>query len=91
MPNTTASLVYQSVPAGEKPWQWINPQPAGEARDNIKLTSYDWEIQDIRGHEAEYDLDSTGFAAIHRPTALAYDDWSDEKKIAGAYYDEVKA
>lgn len=90
MPNTTASLIYQSVPAGEKAWQWINPHPVGEARDNIKLTSYDWDIQDIRGREAEYDLDSAGFAAVERAATLSYDDWSNEEKVKGAYYAEVE-
>jgi len=90
MPSTEASLSYQVVPKGEKPWTWINPQPAGEDKENISLKQYPWTIQDIRGHEAEYNTNNAGFAALKRPTKLQYDDWAKEDKIRGTYYAEVE-
>jgi hypothetical protein len=45
-------------------------------------------IENIRGKESLYTLDSAGFQYLTRPTKLAASDFDDEKKVKGDYYTE---
>ena len=87
---TTADLHWSSWPAGEKPYQWINPAPEGTPKTNLSVEVRKAEITDIRGKEG-FTLDKTGFEALYNePTSLKYEDFDDESKVTSTYYKEVE-
>lgn len=76
---------FQQPENGEKPWFSF----FDGFKSNWKAQSFSQNIENVRGKEAEYSLDKTGFEFHKKPSSLSPDDFSDEEKIKSVYYDEV--
>jgi len=76
---------FQPTKDGEKPWFSI-----GDGfKSNWEGKVFEQRVENVRGKEAEYSLDKTGFEFHKNQTSLSPDDFSDEEKIKNVYYDEV--
>jgi hypothetical protein len=75
----------------EKPYSLrFDPDDSNVPKTNIKLERYDdIAVEDIRGREAEFDLMRDGFTILRLDSAMAYDDFESESKIADIYLKEV--
>jgi hypothetical protein len=86
--TVTADLIYQQAPLdGSKPYHTINVNPVtGERDQNWIKQHHDVQIENIRGKESEYTIDSAGFQAFKRP--LKYTSFANDEEIVREYYPE---
>lgn len=86
-----AVLYYFSPPFdGSKPWFNVDFNPkTGERDSNFTLDVRTVDIENIRGHEDEYDLDSSGFRFMKCPSGFT--NFEDDAAIKDAYYKESAA
>jgi len=93
------SVAVQSVPStlnyftpptdGSKPYTHINADPVTGLRErNWEYSVITKDIENVRGSEDQYTLDSAGFQFSNAPTQLSADDFDNEEIVQGAYYDE---
>ncbi|GAA6005087.1 hypothetical protein JCM11491_002575 [Sporobolomyces phaffii] len=98
-PITAPLTYYARTSDGERPYQVIYDQkdPSLPTTNSV-LTQIELPIHDLRPALADPELrkqisvDTTGFAfpeADISGTKMQYQDWDDEDKIRGVYYDEV--
>lgn len=88
-PNAvTANLIYMQLPAdGSKPYNTIYVDPITGARDqNWVREPHDIEIENIRGKEDLYTLDTAGFQYLKRPQK--YTAFADDEEVKREYYAE---
>ncbi|KZT24833.1 hypothetical protein NEOLEDRAFT_1134504 [Neolentinus lepideus HHB14362 ss-1] len=89
MPSVFSSLRYFLPPEdGTRPYlSTYKVDPAtGEAEKNFAEAWYKMEIEDIRGKEEEYTLDTNGFQLYKRPSK--HTEFVDDAEIREEYYPE---
>ncbi|GJJ11653.1 hypothetical protein Clacol_005889 [Clathrus columnatus] len=84
--NTT--LYYFQPPFdNSKPWFEVDIDPkTGQRNSNFTLDSQVLEVENVRGHEDEYDLDSSGFRFLK--WSSDFTSFNDDAAIKSAYYKE---
>lgn len=86
-----ANINYSFPPGpGQKAINYVEDPPAGEPKRNLVVNPQDVEIEDIRGREADFNLDTDAFAAISGVPDSAERDFADDASIAANYYPEVE-
>jgi hypothetical protein len=86
-PTTTATLLYSSLPPdGSKPYASVNVSPTGERDRNFTDESHTVEIENVRGKEAEYTLDGSGFQFFESPAK--HKTFRTDEEVKGEYYPE---
>jgi len=85
-----STLNYFTPPTdGSKPYSDINADPVtGIRKKNWEFSAITKNIENVRGSEDQYTLDSAGFQFFKAPTQLAADDFENEQTVQGTYYDE---
>ncbi len=88
----SAELSFFNRPAdGSVPYNYVEEPPAGQPRSNYELTPHKVTLDDIRGHEQEYNLDQDAFQVYSGvPSATTYETFNDEEQIKKVYYPEVE-
>ncbi|KIJ53605.1 hypothetical protein M422DRAFT_25443 [Sphaerobolus stellatus SS14] len=80
-----ATLNYSTFPPEAKPF-FKATTVAGEPKTNITTVPKEIEVENIRGKEDQYSLDTTGFKFIKHKSAVV--DFTDEDEIKQRYYAE---
>jgi hypothetical protein len=73
----------------EKPYQLKFEPPEGFPATNITSREHAPKVEDIRGREYEYSVAKTGFAIMHLPDDIAYEDYDNEDIIQQVYFKQV--
>ena len=68
--------------------QYVGTPPPGEAKSNIGTDPRPAVIHDVRGREAEFNLDKNGFQFVRWPSVEK--EFVDEEAIKTKYYAEVE-
>lgn len=85
--TVVANLNYFSPPAnGEKPYVGINADSTGVRPQNWVREPHDIEIENVRGKEGEFSLDTSGFQYFRHPQK--YTSFSNDEEIIREYYPE---
>ena len=87
----TTTINFFSLPLdGSKPYNFVEKPTNGEPQRNYPDADQTVHIQDIRGREKEFALDTHAFATLqghpHNPAI----DWKDDESIKKHYYPEVE-
>jgi len=90
--DTTSEINFFKDPEdGSAPTTYRYDPPEGKPTQNYGKEIVKVVIQDIRGKESIFSVDSSGFAALSNiPSKLAYKDWESDAVIEETYYPEVK-
>ncbi|KAL8767610.1 MAG: hypothetical protein Q9209_005940 [Squamulea sp. 1 TL-2023] len=88
----TASLNFYQPPSdNSKPFNYVEQPPPGEPQRNYSDTSHEVTIQDIRGKEATFNIDTHAIAAIQNVESDASRaTFDDDEAIKRIYYPEVE-
>lgn len=86
--TVSASLNYFQPPLDDsKPWIEVDIDPkTGDRRTNFSQEKRQFEIENVRGRENEYNLDTTGFR-FHKHIS-SFKNFDDEEAIKKEYYNE---
>ncbi|KAL8728671.1 MAG: hypothetical protein Q9166_005235 [cf. Caloplaca sp. 2 TL-2023] len=77
---------------GAKPFNYVEQPPAGEPQRNFGDTSHDVTINDLRGKESTFNLNTHAFAAIGDvPSKATRETFEDDEAIKRIYYPEVES
>jgi hypothetical protein len=86
----TSTLTFYSPPEdGSAPYNFVEPQPEGVLQRNFGSAAHEVLIQDIRGHEAEYNLNKDAFQTIQGVPSEEVE-FRDDEHIKKVYYPEVE-
>jgi len=90
--DTTSEINFFKDPEdGSTPFSYVYDPPEGKPKQNYGTEAVKVVIQDIRGKESIFSVDSSGFAALsNNPSKLVYKDWENDAVIEEKYYPEVK-
>ncbi|KAH3017042.1 hypothetical protein KXW60_007268 [Aspergillus fumigatus] len=87
-------LTFYEPPAdGSTPYNYVETPPAGVPPRNYGEKVHKVSLTDIRGHEADYTLDTHAFQVLqHIPTATTYStfDFDSDAEVQRLYYPEVE-
>ncbi|KAH6656851.1 hypothetical protein BKA67DRAFT_532096 [Truncatella angustata] len=87
----TANINFAHRPGpGQTAINYVEDPPAGEPKRNLVVNAQDVIIEDIRGRESQFNLDTDAFAAISGVPPSAERDFVDDASIAANYYPEVE-
>ena len=88
--TVTATINYFTPPAdGSQPWTKVDRDPVtGEQATNWKPDPREQQIENVRGQEQNYTLDTAGFSYHVGPSALAANDFDSDEVIKERYYPE---
>ncbi|KAF2089216.1 hypothetical protein K490DRAFT_63354 [Saccharata proteae CBS 121410] len=86
----TSTLCFYAPPAdGSKPFNYVEKPPAGQPEKNFGEHETAVSINDIRGRESAFNLDTNAFSVLQNVTSEERDFASDEH-IKRVYYPEVE-
>ncbi|GAQ04173.1 hypothetical protein ALT_1494 [Aspergillus lentulus] len=85
-------LTFYEAPAdGSTPYNYVESPPAGVPRSNYGEKVHKVSLTDIRGHEADYTLDTHAFQVLqHIPTSTTYSTFDSDAEVQRVYYPEVE-
>ncbi|KAL8817983.1 MAG: hypothetical protein Q9223_003287 [Gallowayella weberi] len=88
----TATLNFYQPPSDDsKPFNYVEDPPPGTPQRNFGNTEKQISINDLRGHEHEFTLDTHAFAALRGIESQATrQTFNDEEAIKRIYYPEVE-
>ena len=87
---TRSTLTFYAPPAdGSTPWNYVETQPEGQPQRNYTEFPQEVDLNDIRGHEHEYDLDKHAFAVV-QGVGSEEKDFNDDEHIKDVYYPEIE-
>lgn len=83
-----AQFFYGKAPAdGSKPYEYINADPVtGERRRNFEVEPYEVDVENVRGKEDNYSLDTAGFAFVK--ARAEHKGFNNDEEIEREYYPE---
>lgn len=86
--TVSTTLNYAQLPFdGSKPWFIVDFDPKTGAREsNFSLDGRQVDIENVRGKENEYDLDTSGFRFMKSPSGFT--NFEDDAAIKDEYYKE---
>ncbi|KAI5114891.1 hypothetical protein M0805_005001, partial [Coniferiporia weirii] len=81
-------LVYSLPPAdGSKPYQTVNSDPkTGQRQRNYDLKKFETEVENIRGREDSYTLDTAGFQFARNEAK--HRSFANDEEVEREYYPE---
>ncbi|THG95318.1 hypothetical protein EW145_g7979 [Phellinidium pouzarii] len=81
-------LVYFIPPAdGSKPWQYVNVDlTQGELQRNYTLEPFEAEIENVRGKESAFSLDTSGF--LYARAEAKHKSFTSDEEVEREYYPE---
>jgi hypothetical protein len=87
----TAELIFFVQPTdGTTPYN-IVPPPGEEGSRNYEEETQSIQVNDIRGHEKEFELNNSGFQTLSGVKSdVKYDDFDNDELVASKYYAEVE-
>ena len=89
-PATTTLSFYKPPEDGSKPFNYVEEPPEGQPQRNFGSLEAQVEVNDARGREKEFSLESNAFLPVkgypHNPDI----DWNDDENIKRVYYPEVE-
>lgn len=88
-PVTTTLNFFKDPSDGAKPFNYVEPQPEGHPQRNFGVNEVQLELNDIRGHEAEYYLDKDAFEVV-QGVSSEEKEFVDDEHIKKVYYPEVE-
>lgn len=90
--DTASEITFYKDPEdGSTPFNYVYAPPEGQPQYNFGSEVVKVEIQDIRGKENTFSVDSSGFVALSNiPSKQLYDDWENDEIIKKTYYPEVE-
>lgn len=89
--TATANINFAFPPGpGQSAINYVEDPPAGELKRNVVVNPQEVQIQDIRGREAEFNLDTDAFKAITDVPESSEKDFVDDASIQEKYYPEVE-
>ena len=89
-PVTATFNFYNPPEDGSKPFNYVEKPPEGQPQRNFSDASLEVTVDDIRGREADFNLDSNAFAAVTNVPPSAEKDFTDEESVKKNYYPEVE-
>ncbi|KAK4569389.1 hypothetical protein LTR86_003152 [Recurvomyces mirabilis] len=90
--ETKSKLTFYAPPAdGSKPWNYVEAPPAGSPQRNFGEDEHEVTIQDIRGREKDFDINTNGFGVLQKVSSdMQYEQWNDDARVKDVYYKEVE-
>ena len=86
----TTELNFYAPPVdGSKPFNYVEDPPEGQPQRNYGTTTIPVTIQDIRGRESDFELDTNAFVTLTTGPS-AEKDFEDDESIKKHYYPEVE-
>jgi hypothetical protein len=90
-PVQTELVFFKDPEDGSTPFNYVNAPPAGEPQRNFGADTKTLTIQDMRGKESTFGLDTAGFVALpHVASSVSYDDYEDDNVVKSKYYPEIE-
>lgn len=85
-------LTFFAPPAdGSAPFNYVEKPPEGQPQRNFGEDTKDVVIDDIRGHENEYNLDKDAFEVFQNiSSATTYETFNSDEEVKKVYYPEVE-
>ena len=88
--SVSTKLNFYTAPAdGSKPFNYVEQPPEGQPQHNYGFIELPVTIQDIRGQESNFHLDTNAFQTVTTGPS-AEKDFTDEESIKKNYYPEVE-
>jgi len=81
---------YKPNADGAKPFNYVDTPPEGEPQRNFGDETHEVLIRDVRGREAEYNLDQDAFLVISGVAPSKEESFVDDKSIEANYYPELE-
>ncbi|KZZ94129.1 methyltransferase [Ascosphaera apis ARSEF 7405] len=75
---------------GSIPYHYVEEPPAGKLKENFKSHSQNVTIEDIRGREHGFDLDTHAFLPLQDVPTKVTPGFNDEEEIKQVYYPEIE-
>ncbi|KKK14877.1 hypothetical protein ARAM_002824 [Aspergillus rambellii] len=90
--EVNAQINFLSPPAdGSAPFAYVENPPAGQPQQNYTEVTHTVSVQDVRGHEAEYNLDKDAFQLYQQvPSAMSYEAFDSDETVRTTYYAEIE-
>lgn len=87
--NVSTSMNYFQPPLdGTKPWVVVDVDPkTGERPSNFTQEVRQVDVENVRGRENEYDLDTSGFTFIKSPAT--FKEFDNEQAVRSQYYQDT--
>jgi len=77
---------------GSAPFNYVSTPPEGQPVRNFGENVRNVNIQDIRGSESSFSLNTSGFTTISSvPSKVTYEDWESDDIVKAKYYPEVES
>ena len=89
-PVTTTLNFYAPPADGSKPHNYVESPPAGHPQRNFGDTETPVTVNDVRGREDSFTLDTNAFAALKNVGLSSEIDFTDDSSIKSKYYPEVE-
>ncbi|OSX56950.1 hypothetical protein POSPLADRAFT_1050355 [Postia placenta MAD-698-R-SB12] len=88
-PHDVPTTMNYYIPIGEDaPYRYVQSPPEGVPLHNIGREPHPVVVHNVRGHEADFLIDTTGFQYVKHVSAEK--EFDDEKRITDVYYKEVE-
>ena len=88
-PVTASLTFYKAAEDGSKPFNYVEEPPEGQPQRNFGDEYHDVQMNDIRGHESEFQLDVDAFQTFTNVPSEEKD-FADDEHIKQTYYPEVE-
>jgi len=88
-PVKASIAFYAPPPNNEAPFNYVEDPPEGMPKNNYQMASHEVGLDDIRGREADYNLNDHAFAVVDGVESKEKD-FSDDDHIKQVYYSEVE-
>ena len=90
-PTTAELTFYAPPPDNSAPFNYVESPPPGQPQRNYLEIPHSVPLNDIRGHEAEYNLDKDSMQALQNiPSAATYTTFDSDAAVRSIYYPEVE-
>lgn len=88
----STEISFFTLPSdGSTPYNYVEEPPEGVPRNNFERIPHQVTVDDIRGHETEYNLDRDAFQVYSGVTsATTYETFNDDAEVKRVYYPEVE-
>jgi len=91
--TVSANITFFADPPDHAvPFNYVQDPPPGFPQRNYGQDNRLVAINDMRGQESEFSLESEGFAGLqHVESAMTYEDWERDETVHNTYYAEVES
>ena len=89
-PVQTSLNFYAPPPDGSRPHNYVEAPPPGQPQRNFDDATVEVTVNDVRGHEADFNINNNAFAALTNVPPSTEKDFTDDASIKEKYYPEVE-